>query len=225
MRSEDDNTEASEGQHRYRRLNPFSTTPQDRDSAHSAVYWPRDLLPTTVPNAQVLTYGYDTNIRHWAGQPVSHITVQDIAWDFLIALNAIREANPTRPLLFVAHSLGGIVVKELLRRSSGSCQGQSHLRGVFESTIGIMFFGTPHGGPDPRRFLQHAVEMVVKAIGYTANEQIVKTLLPSSERLRELRDEFVPLAQEQQWVIHSFQEEQGIRALNGRKVWEQLQLW
>ncbi|KAK1771351.1 hypothetical protein QBC33DRAFT_444098 [Phialemonium atrogriseum] len=220
MRSEDDNVEASEPQHKYRRLNPFSTAHQGKDSAHSAVYWPRDLLPTTVPNAQVLTYGYDTNIRHWAGQPVSHNTVRDIAWDFLVALEAIRRAKPTRPLLFVVHSLGGIIVKELLRRSSGLCQGQKRLRAVFESTIGIMFFGTPHGGADPRRFLQHAAEMVVKAIGYTANEQIVKTLLPSSERLRELRDEFVPLAQEQQWVIHSFQEELGIMALGSRKVVE-----
>ncbi|KAF2191246.1 hypothetical protein K469DRAFT_720242, partial [Zopfia rhizophila CBS 207.26] len=56
----------------------------------------------------------------------------------------------------------------------------------------IMFFGTPHGGADPR------------AAGFSVNEQIINTLLPSAERLRELRDEFGLMAPEQNWIIHSF---------------------
>ncbi|RYP73119.1 hypothetical protein DL769_004280 [Monosporascus sp. CRB-8-3] len=218
--SEGDHDETSEPQCKSRRLNPFSTAHRDKDSAHSAVFWPRDLLPTTVPNARVMTYGYDTHIRHWAGQPVCRNTVRDIAWDFLVALEAGRRAKPARPLLFVVHSLGGIVVKELLRRSSGCRQGQSHLRSVFESAKGIMFFGTPHDGADPRGILQHIAELVIKAIGFKVNEQIVNSLLPSSERLGELRDEFGPLAYEQRWIIHSFQEQLGTKALNGRKVVE-----
>lgn len=50
------------------------------------------------------------------------------------------------------------------------------------------------------------------------NEHIVQTLLPSSERLKELRDVFGPMAQEQNWVIHSFQEQFGVRVLADRKV-------
>jgi hypothetical protein len=42
--------------------------------------------------------------------------------------------------------------------------------------------------------------------------------LPSAERLRELRDEFSPMAHQQKWIIHSFQEQLGARLLNGRKV-------
>ncbi|KAI0399798.1 hypothetical protein F4802DRAFT_533348 [Xylaria palmicola] len=218
--SEDAHGEVAEPQGKSRRLNPFSTAHRDHDSVQSAVFWPRDLLPIIVPNARVLTYGYDTHIRHWAGQPVCRNTVRDIAWDFLVALEAARQAGPARPLLFVVHSLGGIVVKELLRRSSGCRQGQSYLRSVFESTKGIMFFGTPHSGADPRGALQHIAELVIKAIGFKVNEQMVDSLLPSSERLAELRDEFGPLAHEQQWIIHSFQEQLGTKALNGRKVVE-----
>ncbi|KAJ8108286.1 hypothetical protein ONZ43_g6473 [Nemania bipapillata] len=150
---------------------PFSKAHQREDSAHSAVYWPRDLLPTTVPDARILT-------------------------------------------------LGGIVVKELLRRSSGCGHGQAHLQDVFKSTAGIMFFGTPHGGTDPRGTLHRAAELLIKAIGFKVNEQIVNTLLPSSERLSELRDEFGPMAHERRWVIHSFQEQLAVKALNGRKIVE-----
>ena len=113
-------------------------------------------------------------------------TVYDIAWDFLVALAAERQAEPARPVLFVVHSLGGIVVKEMLRRSSHCHLGQAHLCDIFKSTIGVMFFGTPHGGADPRGFLQRVAEKVIKVVGFPINEQIVSTLLPSAERLREL---------------------------------------
>ncbi|KAJ4353659.1 uncharacterized protein N0V89_005389 [Didymosphaeria variabile] len=83
-----------------------------------------------------------------------------------------------------------------------------------------MFFGTPHGGSDPRGFLHHVAERLVKTIGFTYNKHVVNALLPSGERLKELRDEFGPLAEEQQWIIHSFQEQQGVAALGGAKVVE-----
>ncbi|RYO73622.1 hypothetical protein DL762_010460 [Monosporascus cannonballus] len=88
-----------------------------------------------------------------------------------------------------------------------------------------MFFGTPHGGADPRGFLRHIAEILIRAAWFSVNDHIVNTLLPSAERLKELRDEFGPIAHEQNWMVHSFQEELGIKYLNGRKddedgLWE-----
>ncbi len=170
-------------------------------------------MPTTLPHARVMTYGYDTHIRHWVESPTSRNTIYDIAGDLLVALEAERWTDPSRPVLFVAHSLGGIVVKELLRQSRGSQKGQARaLHKIFESTIGVVFFGTPHAGAD-RGFLLRFAEKVVKAAGFSVNEQIVNALLPSGERLRELRDEFGPMAEEQGWDIHSFQEQFEVQAL------------
>jgi hypothetical protein len=148
---------------------------------------------------------------------MSRNTVYDIAWNFLVALEAERRQGQSKPLLFIVHSLGGIVVKEMLRRAS---RGQQHLRDIFDSTIGIIFFGTPHGGADPRGILQRIVENVFKAGGFQANNQVVDTLLPSSERLRELRDEFNPMALQGNWIIYSFQEQIGVKLLGNRKVRE-----
>jgi hypothetical protein len=145
-------------------------------------------------------------------------TVYDIAWNLLVALESERRTEPSRPLLFVVHSLGGIVVKEMLRRSKGCRMGETHLRSIFDSTTGIIFFGTPHAGADPRGFLLRIVERVIKAFGYSVNEHVVNTLLPSSERLAELRSEFIPMAEEQNWIIHSFQEQYGIGILNNEKA-------
>jgi hypothetical protein len=81
-----------------------------------------------------------------------------------------------------------------------------------------MFFGTPHSGADPLGFSKGIIEKIGKAVGFRVNKQIVDTLLPSSERLRELRDEFGPIAEDENWIIHSFQEQLGIRALSDNKV-------
>lgn len=110
------------------------------------------------------------------------------------------------------------MVKEMLRRSKSCHLGQAHLRSVFECAVGIIFFGTPHAGADPLGFLQRIAQKAIEAAGFSANEQIVQTLLPSAERLRELRDDFGPMAQEQHWIVHSFQEQFGVKLLGDRKV-------
>ncbi|KAL9632012.1 MAG: hypothetical protein Q9204_003977 [Flavoplaca sp. TL-2023a] len=184
------------------------------------VYWPRHLLPQTLPTARVFTYGYDTRVRHAMGSPVSRNAVYDIALDFLGVLEAERRPHPSRPLLFIAHSLGGIVVKELLRQSHGSQMHHNHLHQVFKATAAIVFFGTPHGGADPRGLREHVVEQVARAAGLAVNEQILSTLMPTSERLRELRDEFGLLARREGWIIYSFQEQYGVQFLGGKKVVE-----
>ena len=181
------------------------------------VYWPRDLVPESLPNARVLVYGYDTNVRHALGAPISQNTVYDIALDLLVSLEAERRLQQ-RPLLFVAHSLGGIVVKEALQRSHGFDAYHAHLHQIYECTAAIVFFGTPHGEADPRRLLQLIAEKTIRAAGFTVNEQIVNTLLPSSERLKELRDEFGPMARTKSWTIYCFQEQYGVPLLGGKKV-------
>jgi hypothetical protein len=156
-------------------------------------------------------------VTHSLAHPGNKSSVYEMAWDFLVELEANRRSDDTRPLLFIAHSLGGILVKETLRRSA-NCQSRPLFRSVFDSTVGIMFFGTPHGGADPRGFLQRVAEKLIKAAGFQVNEQVVATLLPSGERLRELRDEFGPVVRRQNWTIYSFQEAIGIQYLGGEKV-------
>jgi hypothetical protein len=190
------------------------------DSSHDQIYWPRDLLPRTIPTARVLTYGYDTKISHVLSTPRDKSTFYEMAWDFLVDLEAKRQPESSRPILFVAHSLGGILVKEALRRSA-SCQShpaRPQFRSVFSSTVGIIFFGTPHGGADPRGLLERIAERSIRAAGFSVNEYAIATLLPSSERLRELRDEFSPIVRQQNWAVHSFQEAAGVLYLRGEKV-------
>ncbi|KAK1759655.1 hypothetical protein QBC47DRAFT_410400 [Echria macrotheca] len=187
---------------------------------HKDVYWPLDLLPQTLPNSRILTYGYDTKVRHWISGQVSKKTVYDHGWDLLYSLEATRRdpCEKERPILFIAHSLGGIVVKEALRRSHGCQSTKPHYYNVYESVRGVLFFGTPHRGADPLSFLHHVLSASIQALGTQVNDQIVNTLMPNSERLLELRDEFSVMCHERNWHVYSFQEEYGVAGLFQSKV-------
>ena len=185
-------------------------------SKAESIFWPYDLLKQSFSTARVLTYGYDTHVKHRVGPVINNSTVYDVASDLLSSLHTIRESEPLRPLILIAHSLGGIIVKEALRQSHRS--PQRHLRSVCEATRGILFFGTPHNGSDPRNTFSTLAEYLLRMTGVRVNQHIVDALLPSSERLRELREEFPPIALANKWIIYSFQEEYGIWWLSGKKV-------
>jgi hypothetical protein len=124
-----------------------------------------------------------------------------------------------RPLIFVAHSLGGLVVKEMLKRSndSGSTPGHRYLHDVFLSTTALLFFGTPHRGADPRAFLHHVLSVSAQGLGVKVNDRIVAALMPQTERRPDAAT-FAATACQQQWIIYSFQEEYGVPGLFGKKV-------
>ena len=153
---------------------------------------------------------------------MSKKTLYDHAWDLLCCLEAKRgdPGESQRPIVFIVHSLGGIAVKEALRRARGCKPSKPHLHNIFEATASIIFFGTPHGGADPRSSLHHILAASAQALGVQVNKQIVDTLMPKSERLTELRDEFPAMCQERNWLIYSFQEEYGVTALFGTRVVE-----
>jgi hypothetical protein len=91
-----------------------------------------------------------------------------------------------RPLIFVAHSLGGLVVEQALLLSRGS--SQQHVKQLVESTIAIAFMGTPHlgsGVANLARPLTHLSNLLRKT-----NKEIVAVLQPGSEMLAAVQQEF-----------------------------------
>lgn len=209
-------TESSEPPAKATRLSSITSLFR-KNPDYEKVCWPRHLLPKTLPAARVLVYGYDTKIAHFLKNPVCQSTVYDIASDLLKSLEASCRSQPCRPIVFVAHSLGGIVVKEALRQAQGFQLHQPQFHQIYMSTAAIIFFGTPHGGADPRGLRELVAEKLIKAAGFSVNEQIVNALLPTSERLKELRDAFAPMARQNNWLIYSFQEQYDVPFLSSGK--------
>ncbi|KAF2802525.1 uncharacterized protein BDZ99DRAFT_206273 [Mytilinidion resinicola] len=73
------------------------------------VLWPRDLLPRDIPNARIYSFGYEVPI--WS---LSKPTPADTIAENLLAEVAKIRSDDThfdRPLIWIAHSLGGLIVK------------------------------------------------------------------------------------------------------------------
>lgn len=79
--------------------------------------WLRDALPgdlvgeqTSQPMARVMIYGYASAV---AGS-TSFQNLHDLAKKFRTALSRIvSKQEPIRPMLIIAHSLGGLILKEV----------------------------------------------------------------------------------------------------------------
>jgi hypothetical protein len=72
-------------------------------------FWLKDFLPLRIPNARVLLFSYNSKVTIGSNL----MGIEDHARNLLLRLDGKRSDDPNRPLLFVAHSLGGIVVKRV----------------------------------------------------------------------------------------------------------------
>ena len=144
--------------------------------------WLRDRLPQDVPQLRSLIYGYDTKLF----KSHSFQDLDDIAMSFIASLKEIRRSlPPARSLFFLAHSLGGIVLKRaIILLADGSTDEE---KTILESLTGMVFFGVPHKGMK----VSHLLAMVAKQ----PNEDLIsRTLSPDSPLLPELDKEFLNIA-------------------------------
>ncbi|KAI6080132.1 hypothetical protein F4821DRAFT_266190, partial [Hypoxylon rubiginosum] len=162
-------------------------------TADNGMHWLRDLLPEDLPNVRILAWGYDAN-THASGR-VSCQYLYDHALDLVADLTRKRTlTNSTeRPIIFVAHSLGGIVVKSALIHSDAARQGaQYEHRSVKTSTYGILFMGTPHQGGNGVQLGRALVN--IASIFVAADDRILKHLERDSEWLQQQLGQYGPIS-------------------------------
>lgn len=155
-----------------------SWQPHGRDKSFM---WVRDALPHLVQNAKFILYGYDTRL---AGSK-SFQTVSDIALTFIHTLQQGGWAAPgPRKLIFFAHSLGGIVLKEALRMVADS--------GVMDELIlsrtkGAIFFGVPSQGLD-------VSDLQIMLQGQPNKDTLIKEISNESSFVEILEEQFSGIA-------------------------------
>ncbi|KAF8537384.1 hypothetical protein BDD12DRAFT_918067 [Trichophaea hybrida] len=153
------------------------------------VYWLEDLLAAGIPNARILTYGYDSHVSAFFSGAANQKNIYQYGRNLLNGLEAIRRQNPTRPIIFIVHSLGGIILKDALRRSQAAREEEEDLKDVYHSTFGIVFFGTPHRGSSAASWGLIAKNAAL-ATGFDANDRVLKDLSVDSGILESLWEEF-----------------------------------
>jgi hypothetical protein len=174
----------------------------------TSILWLRDLLPKAINFARVLTYGYNAYASSFYGSG-SADRVQQHAQTLVADLQADRslEGCSKRPIIFICHGLGGILVKKALAYSSTrTSKHVEHLYSIFLSTFAILFFGTPHCGIDKASWLAmtHTKDSPILA-GAWKESQLLSAIEKDSETLQAITDQFAHLMK--QFHIFFFWEE------------------
>ncbi|KND92397.1 Protein SERAC1, partial [Tolypocladium ophioglossoides CBS 100239] len=156
-------------------------------SKDAASPWPQALLPSRIPAARILTFGYDAYVTDWRGM-VSKNRIGNHSMNMLSAIAAYREGDDTndRPIIFVCHSLGGLVCEDALTMAQQ--RPERHIKQILHSTRGIVFLGTPHHGSG----LAHWAKSLARALGLLkqTNPEILAVLKSDSEVLERIQNGF-----------------------------------
>ncbi|KAM7202604.1 hypothetical protein V8F20_004393 [Naviculisporaceae sp. PSN 640] len=145
-------------------------------------------LARDFPRARILVYTYESV---WMGNLRAKRHIENQALNLLYGLQSIRpEPHKTscRPIVFVGHSMGGLVIAKATCLAAGSRQ-HSFPR-LFDHIAGCIFFGTPFGGVPAAEF----ASMVASLGGNfdtTVTSRLLELMQPDSEFLNELRNGFV----------------------------------
>jgi hypothetical protein len=151
--------------------------------------WPETLLPPRLNQARILTYGYDAYILRKSVASSNRLI--DHATNFLNDL-ATDRARSSRPLIFVTHSLGGLICKEAILLSRNN--PEEHLRGIFSYTKGIIFMGSPHKGS----WMAEWANIPASALGVvkSTNKSLLKILHTDNQLLESIQVRFWAMIRE-----------------------------
>jgi hypothetical protein len=154
--------------------------------------WPKKLLPPKLNQARILTYGYDAYIIRKSVASSNRLI--DYAADLLADLTSDRDSchATSRPLIFVAHSLGGLICKKSILLSRNN--PEIHLQGVFNALKGVIFLGTPHKGA----WIADWAKIPASAMGClkSTNTKLLDILHTRSELLESIQIDFVHMVRQ-----------------------------
>ncbi|WKT53426.1 hypothetical protein QSH57_003988 [Fusarium oxysporum f. sp. vasinfectum] len=154
--------------------------------------WLRDALPSDTPNARILTYGYNSQL---VGSE-SFQSLTDLGRTLQVDLEDIRDPNQPRSILFIGHSLGGLVIKETVRILKDEPLEPD--ASVLNAIAGFAFFGVPHRGL--------AVQCLVPLVKDNPNRALLESLNKNSSLLDRLQIEFDEISKARSLSVVSFYE-------------------
>lgn len=110
-------------------------------------FWP-DWLGSELPQVGVWSLDYDAASIAWKGKAMP---LSDRATNVLAAMDVHDFGN--RPMVVIAHSLGGLLCKQILRNAFDF--GEEKWKKIAENTVGVVFLATPHSGSSIANWIQY----------------------------------------------------------------------
>lgn len=159
------------------------------------LFWPGEWLPRDddFQDVRILTFGYDAD---WSKESI--LNIQDFGKSLLYALKDAPTGPRAQqcPIIFVCHSLGGLVAKKAFNMSK-SLKGYED---IAQRIRVIFFLGCPHRGSN----LADLLSRILRLIPSVTARPFLDDLLPDSTSIQAINDEFPHHCGELE--LHSFYE-------------------
>jgi hypothetical protein len=115
------------------------------DEKGEKICWPMTWLAEEIPQARILALSYDSSAlrTRTQGRTDSYLVGESLLAE-MVDFGDIGQSGC--PLLFVCHSLGGIVIKEIVKMAAFQRRDNEKIQKFLKSIIGFHFYATPHDG-------------------------------------------------------------------------------
>jgi tetratricopeptide (TPR) repeat protein/pimeloyl-ACP methyl ester carboxylesterase len=110
-------------------------------------FWPR-WLAEDIPGLSVYSIGYETSVSRWRGTAMH---LNDRATNVLARILTEPELQSGH-LILIGHSLGGLVIKQLLQTAESDARNSAEAASFLERVNKVAFLATPHTGSDLAAF-------------------------------------------------------------------------
>ncbi|KAF7669589.1 hypothetical protein LDENG_00173850 [Lucifuga dentata] len=158
--------------------------------------WPKSWLAVDCPNLRVLSVEYDSHLSDWKAKCPAENQRKSLAYRSQELLKKLKSAGVgERPVVWVAHSMGGLLVKKMLLDASED----PDMAGLLKNTKGIVFYSVPHHGTFMAEYSVNARYLLFPSIE-------VRELCKDSPALRDLNENFLNIAKEKEFKVLSFAE-------------------
>ncbi|KAM3674792.1 protein SERAC1 isoform 4-T5 [Ammospiza maritima maritima] len=105
--------------------------------------WPKTWLASDCPSLRIISVEYDTHLSDWKAKCPVEAQRESIAFRSSELLDKLKAAGiGDRPLVWVSHSMGGLLVKRMLVDASKNPEMDK----IVNNTRGIIFYSVPHHG-------------------------------------------------------------------------------
>lgn len=148
--------------------------------------WPMDWLPQEHPDIRIIGLNYETSISEWSPGLIcpcdkSNSSLHDRSKQFLNSLAVSQVGQNDRPVVWVCHSMGGLVAKSIIVQALND--SDPNIRAIGENSRAILFLGTPHKGSPVANLKQHVQYLLSPTIE-------VKELSENAPLLLQLQSQF-----------------------------------
>ncbi|KAF4459376.1 Cytochrome cd1-nitrite reductase-like C-terminal heme d1 [Fusarium albosuccineum] len=152
-------------------------------------FWPKEWLPAEpeMNQTRIMTFGYDAAYR---SSQSSIFNISSFAKALLLQLKMGTSRNEALqvgkvPIIFVVHSMGGLVVKKALILGLHDPEYQT----ILSNVRGIIFLATPHRGNELANILNNFLWVTFKS-----PKKYIKDLQRGSSAIEDINDQFRHLA-------------------------------